>query len=110
MPADRFQNGLSYHINSIGKHIKSPYITVENVTVLRQTRVPPSSDYVAPPPGYSLFNANIGCTIPCGRQSLNLDFGVQNFTNVAYRDYLNRFRYYADDLGINFIIRAKFSF
>lgn len=110
MPADRFQNGVSLHADSIGKHIKAPHISFENLTVLRQTRVPPKSDYVAPPSGYSIFNANIGCSIPHGKQALSLDIGIQNFTNVAYRDYLNRFRYYADDLGVNFIIRAKFSF
>jgi iron complex outermembrane receptor protein len=110
MPADRFQNGIAYSLDSIGHRIRSPYISLENVLVPTQSRVPPNSDYVAPPAGYSIFNANVGCAIPLGSHLLHTDFGVQNLTNVTYRDYLNRFRYYADDLGINFILRLKLSF
>jgi iron complex outermembrane recepter protein len=35
---------------------------------------------------------------------------VTNLTNVSYRDYLNRFRYYMDDLGRNISLRVMVPF
>jgi iron complex outermembrane receptor protein len=100
MPADRFDNTLKYTTPS---HL---YLGLQYVKVSKQTRVPPNSDYVAPPAGYGLVNSSLGMDI----KKFNIDFSVENLTNVAYRDYLNRFRYYANDLGINFVLRTKFTF
>lgn len=109
MPCDRFQNGVEYHFPKFRK-LKESYISIENVSVLKQTRVPPNSDFVPPPATYSLFNANAGVTLPIRKNNLTINFAVNNLTNVSYRDYLNHFRYYADELGINYILRLKYSF
>lgn len=109
MPADRFDNTLKYSVASLGG-LNDAYISLQNLSVLKQIRVPPNSDYVAPPPGYSLFNANIGFNTKLGKMPVNIDLGAYNLTNVTYRDYLNRFRYYADDLGINVVLRTKITF
>jgi iron complex outermembrane receptor protein len=109
MPSDRFENGIEYHLPNAGK-LQQPYLSFENVTVLKQTRVPPNGDYVAAPAGYSLFNANAGFILPVGKNTLNVSFTVNNITNAAYRDYLDHFRYYADQLGVNYILRLKYSF
>lgn len=109
MPADRFENGVEYHLPAIGS-FKEPYISFENVSVLKQTRVPPNADYVPPPAGYSLFNAHLGFVTSLKNKPLNIDFSIDNLTNVAYRDYLNHFRYYADELGINCTLRLKYTF
>ncbi|MGH2648936.1 MAG: TonB-dependent receptor domain-containing protein, partial [Ginsengibacter sp.] len=109
MPADRFDNTLKYSIGK-WKKFSDLYISLQNITVARQTRVPPNSDYVPPPAGYSLLNANLGFATKLGKKALTIDLGASNFTNVAYRDYLNRFRYYADDIGVSFILRTKLDF
>ena len=59
IPADRFDNTLKYSVDS-WKKFTDLYCSLQNITVAKQTRVPPNSDYVDPPPGYSLFNANVG--------------------------------------------------
>jgi len=110
MPADRFVNSIRYDIGNWGAW-KNWHISMEEVSVLKQTRTPPNSDYVPPPAGYTLINANAGFECPLRKQRLlTIDLAAYNLTNVAYRDYLNRFRYYADDLGINIVLRAKYSF
>ncbi|RXK85438.1 TonB-dependent receptor [Filimonas effusa] len=109
MPADRFDNKIQYNIGSLGR-VRDCYLSLQNISVRRQDRVPPNSDYVAPPPGYSLFNISTGFTIHISGNSLNINLGVDNVANVAYRDYLNRFRYYANDLGMNVMLRAKYVF
>lgn len=82
-----------------------------NLAVLRQTRVPPNSDCVPPPAGYDLWGAEIGYSIPfCKKQYIDVNLTVTNLTNVAYRDYLNRFRYYVDDLGRNVSLRILIPF
>jgi iron complex outermembrane receptor protein len=109
MPADRYINSLRYDFEKLGA-IRNWYVSAGLTTVSEQTRVPPNSDYVPPPPGYNLINANIGCTIPWKTKMISLDLAGYNLANISYRDYLNRFRYYADDLGINIVLRVKLSF
>lgn len=109
MPANRFDNTVKYSSEKL-MGLQNAYISLQNISVARQTRVPPNSDYVAPPPGYSLFNANIGFIKMLGKKALNIDLGAYNLTNVSYRDYLNRFRYYADDIGINIVLKTRLSF
>ena len=58
--------------------------------------MPANSDYVAPPAGYLLFNADMGFRLTLGKRELALNFSLYNLTNRAYRDYLDRFRYFAD--------------
>lgn len=109
MPSDRFSNSARYEIAGF-KKLRNMYVSIENVSVSGQTRVPPNSDYVAPPKGYSIFNASAGFEMPVNTKKLSVDIATYNLTNVAYRDYLNRFRYYADDLGINAVLRLKLTF
>lgn len=109
MPANRFENGITYQGHKLWK-LTEPYIGVENVTVSKQNRVPPNVDFAPPPAGYSLYNINAGFTTPLMGHLLTVNVGVNNATNVAYRDYLNKFRYYCDDLGINYVLRLKYSF
>ena len=35
---------------------------------------------------------------------------VENVLNLKYRDYLDRLRYYADNMGINATIGLRFTF
>lgn len=109
IPADRFDNAVRYNMGKIG-HLHEAYVGLQNVSVLRQSRVPPNSDYVDPPPGYSLFNVNAGFNSHVFTKDVNISISVNNILNTAYRDYLNRFRYYCDDLGINAVIRLKINF
>ena len=109
MPSDRFDNGIEYHFPKIG-NFSEPYVSIENSNVLKQTRTHISSELAPPPAGYSVFNANAGFTLPVKRNSLNVNVTVNNIMNTPYRDYLDHFRYYVDELGINYILRLKYSF
>ena len=109
VPSDRTDNSLRYTWDSIG-HVHHFHIGVGNLGVAKQTRVPPNSDYTPPPDGYDLWTADAGCSLPFGKRYLDIDLSVTNLTNVAYRDYLNRFRYYMDDLGRNVALRLTMPF
>lgn len=108
-PTHRMENTLRYTWKKAGP-LHELYIGITNIAVPRQNRVPDNSDYVAPPAGYVLFHADMGFSVPFGIRKLSIHASVYNFTNRAYRDYLNRFRYFADEAGINAVLRIKFSF
>ncbi|NCX96279.1 MAG: TonB-dependent receptor [Chitinophagia bacterium] len=109
MPADRAIATLQWNIHSL-KALKDPYIELQGIAVAKQNRVPDSSDFVPPPPAYQLINLNIGGTIPLKNHYLQFDFGINNLLNTTFRDYLNRYRYYANDMGRNLSLKAKISF
>ncbi len=62
------------------------------------------------PPGYVVWELNAGATFYIGTQPLKLVISAQNLFNTRYRDYLSRFRLYADDVGRNVIVRLQLPF
>jgi len=72
--------------------------------------VPANSDYLAPPAAYMLLNANVGFSVPVNSQMVNISVSVNNILDVAYRDYMDRFRYFTDEPGRNFTLRVRVPF
>jgi iron complex outermembrane receptor protein len=44
------------------------------------------------------------------RNSVTTSFSIQNMLNTTYRDYLNRQRFFVDEMGRNFQIQLKFNY
>lgn len=107
LPADRFQTGLKYTFNS---EEKAPFVRLTMTQVLRQTRVPANTDYAPPPAAYTLFDLEAGTTIHVKKQPIEVGLTVFNLLDERYREYLNRFRYFADELGRNVSLRLKVPF
>ncbi|SFU70911.1 iron complex outermembrane recepter protein [Pustulibacterium marinum] len=96
-------------------------------TVFTQTRYP-NNDFEAtytssegtvtrtvalskPPKGYGLLHFNSQITLNTfKRNDLNIGFYVDNILDTSYRNYLNRQRYYADDLGRNFRLQLTLNY
>jgi iron complex outermembrane receptor protein len=105
---DRLQSTLRYHIHHwLG--MDNIYISLGNVYVAKQWRLLPNSDYAPPPNAYMLFDAEVGFSVP-GIKNMDVGVTVSNLLNSRYRNYLNRFRYYADEVGRNINFRIKYSF
>jgi iron complex outermembrane recepter protein len=109
MPADRLENMLSYNFADIGR-LQAPVLSAGIVQVRHQNRVPAGEDYLAPPPGYFLLNAEASAGLRIGAQPLQIGLSVHNLLNTRYRDYLDRFRYYADAIGRNVTLRISYPF
>ena len=101
IPPDRFEYLIRYQFK---KH--KQYVSWGLTQVSTQKRVEKNSDFSPPPKGYVLGQVHWGISIN------KFDFGVSvtNAFNQAYRDYLNRFRYFADDQGQNISFRATYRF
>jgi len=67
-------------------------------------------DFAKAPPTYWLLNLSTGFAVHVGNTKIDFSLAAENLLNHAYREYTNRFRYFADDRGRNFIISAKANF
>ncbi|GAA3995883.1 TonB-dependent receptor [Hymenobacter fastidiosus] len=115
-PADRAELWLRYEqpVSPVGRRVAGRYAQAGVQAVARQTRTPRpenGQDYQAPPAGYYLLNAEAGLVLgPGSRHPLSLGVSGTNLLNTRYRDYLNRYRYYLDELGRNVTLRLKLNF
>lgn len=109
MPADRYQFGIRYDFqaSNLGQ---TRFIRLQATRVLRQERVPEAGLLKAPPPGATFLTLDAGYALTIGRQPVELGIMVQNLTNVRYREYMNFFRFFADEPGFNAGIRARWTF
>lgn len=67
-------------------------------------------DFMEAPPGYVLVGLAAGYSWPIGEGRLDARLNMENVFNSSYREYTNRLRYYADDIGRNISISFKYIF
>ncbi|MBU2995669.1 TonB-dependent receptor [Cellulophaga baltica] len=68
-------------------------------------------DVSTPPDAYHLLNFRSSMDFKVNQKSnLTVGLNVTNILNTSYRNYLNSLRYYADDLGRNFLLNLKFNY
>ncbi|MEY4539428.1 MAG: hypothetical protein RLZZ306_1185 [Bacteroidota bacterium] len=101
IPSDRFENKIQYNFKK-----NNAYISIAHQYVARQNRVEANSDFLIPPESYQLI------TLQGELKIKHLTFGltISNLLNQSYREYLNRFRYFSDDMGRNISLRVKYKF
>ena len=109
MPANRAETGLNISLPNI-RNIKNPEWKLSTLLVARQWRLLPDQDFMPPPPGYVLFNSSISFRIPFKKNLFQVSISVENLFNHTYRDFLNRWKYFSDDIGRNIIISVKYIF
>jgi iron complex outermembrane recepter protein len=64
-------------------------------------------DFMDAPAAYTLVNFSAGISIQAKTTRYDFRISSENTLNTRYREYTNRFRYFADDLGRNFIFSVK---
>jgi len=105
MPAPQIDQEISWYFSP---DKKSNYISTNALWVARQRFIPDNFiDYLAPPSEYLLFNLNFATEIRLMKTPVSLGASVFNLFNVRYRDYMNRFRYFSDEVGTNVVLRLK---
>jgi iron complex outermembrane receptor protein len=109
MPADRFQVDAFYSLSG-NRRLKDIRFGIGYQYVARQTRVQEGIDYAPPPDAYGLFRSEVSANLLIGDNTLSVSLSANNLLNQSYRDYLNRLRYFADDVGRNIELRIKYQF
>lgn len=67
-------------------------------------------DISTPPTAYQVLNLRGEIDVKFLKNNLNISLTVNNLLNTSYREYLNRLRFFADELGRNFLIQFKFNY
>jgi len=121
IPPLNIYNAINYQ-NDNWKPLK---ITLEHEWFFRQNRFPDNNfetyiasrdetvlvDISTPPPAYGLFNLKSDLKFNTSKRShLTLALNVNNIFNTNYRSYLNRLRFFADDLGRNVMLQLQYNY
>jgi iron complex outermembrane receptor protein len=109
MPPVEFSSEVTFQTGKL-QRIENLFLSLIHHQVLRQRWFPENADFIPPPKGYQLWHIYAGITVPFKAQNLSVIFQADNVFNVAYRNYLDRFRYYADNMGRNFSIKIRYLF
>ena len=68
-------------------------------------------DISTPPMGYHLFNFQMAKTLEINsKTSAKFVLNVNNIFDQTYRDYLNRQRFFAEELGRNFLLQLQINY
>jgi iron complex outermembrane receptor protein len=78
--------------------------------VFKQNDITSDQDFVIPPEAYFLLGLEMSTEIQISSTRLRWILKAENILNVQYRDYLNRQRYFADDIGLNLITGFNLKF
>ncbi|WP_207425111.1 TonB-dependent receptor domain-containing protein [Pedobacter sp. SYSU D00535] len=105
IPSDRLENSLAYRWAG-----RESFVKFSHLLVARQNRYESGSDYAAPPAGYQLLGLEAGTSFLFGKTRVLLNTSISNLGNTLYKDYMNRFRYYAHDQGRNITVRGILKF
>ena len=121
MPPPNIKNSISYK-NSRLNNLK---ISIESEYMFRQNEYPNNNfevyvpttetmelvDISTPPKAYHLVNFTSNIDLFTNNETpINLSFKISNLLNTSYRNYLNRLRYFSDDLGRNFSLSMSYKF
>ena len=115
MPPNNLSGSIVYRAKN--KISLSPKILINEIEieannrfVFEQKNILPEQDFIAPPPSYNLFGMKISTNVVFPNYKFRCFVKAENVFNVQYRDYLNRQRYFADELGRSIILGASFKF
>ncbi|WP_254448485.1 TonB-dependent receptor domain-containing protein [Spirosoma rhododendri] len=123
IPPNRTDNGLRYDFigddASSSRRVSGLYVRANVLYVARQNRAPAVSerqengqliftgDFAPPPPAYTLVGAEVGMRWEVAGHPLSIILTGSNLLNQRYRDYLDRFRYFADEPGRNIMLKLR---
>ena len=105
MPADRATARLTWDVGRLGP-VHAVEVAAAVRAVARQSHVPASvPDFAPPPGGYRLADLDASAAFHTRRGEGTVGISVENVFGTAYRDYLNRWRYFVDAPGRSVTLR-----
>lgn len=110
IPADKIDNSLRWNSSKTKKKIHSPFVELQHIYVAKQGRYEEFNEFTPPPSAYNLLNISGGFSYKVGQNNIGMNASIFNLLNTEYKDYLNRFRYYAHETERNFVLRLNYKF
>lgn len=121
VPSASTRNSVTYtmpSVNNLKLSLESNYVFRQNEfpdtnfdVFLPETNTTEIVDISTPPDAYHLLNFRSSIDFAINDKSnLNVGLMVNNLFDTSYREYLNRQRYFADDLGRNVLLQLKINY
>ncbi len=85
-------------------------VEINNRYVLQQNHILPQQDFLAPPGAYNLVGLKLSTNVFLPEYKFRFFIKADNLLNISYRDYLNRQRYFADDVGLSLTAGVNLKF
>ena len=114
MPPNSLFGSLKYQITKSKRLNKGKFenteIEINNKFVFEQKNILIDQDFVAPPSAYNLLGFKLSTNLIFRHYKLRFSVNSNNLFNISYRDYLNRQRYFSDDIGRSLTFGINFKF
>lgn len=109
MPSSRIQGHIRYLFRNTEALVDN-HLTISCRYVARQSHLREGQDFYPVPADYFLLGFSASTTMTVHGNKLQITLSGENILNKKYRDYLNRLRYFADEQGMNLILRVGMNF
>lgn len=110
IPPDRAQASLTWRPPEWRDVGLDSYVTINGTYVARQYRFDPQADFTDPPGDYFLLGAEVGATFDVEPYQVRIGLDGSNLLDNRYRDYTSLLRYFADEPGLQLLLRVGFTF
>jgi iron complex outermembrane receptor protein len=104
MPPAKLRTGWTYRWEG------GPAIQTGLAYTFEQYWAPTEGDLLPPPTGFLLVDAKVEQSWGKGTWQHSVTVGATNLLNTRFRNYLDRWRYFADQPGINVYVQFKTQF
>lgn len=109
IPPARLQQAFSWAY--LGGSAPESYVKIAHRFVAKQTKYAEGMDYAAPPSAYHLFDMVVSKQFKTDTDtSWQVMLSVENIFNRSYKDYMDRFRYFAHQMGRNVNLKISYQF
>ncbi|MFK7900445.1 MAG: TonB-dependent receptor [Cyclobacteriaceae bacterium] len=111
MPADNVSMNLLYLLKN-KKKIQNTQFAINGKYVAKQKRISiaDGQDFFETPDAYFILGASAKTSIQLQSSVLVCSLSIENALNTTYRDYLNRLRYFSNEVGTNVNLGVSYQF
>ncbi len=123
MPSKNWKNAIMFELekwNQLKIELKNEIVFTQKefpnndfmVEIPKDGAIVPTLIKISQPPkGYQLWDFSTRLNVYSNQNiEAELGFMIQNLFNTTYRDYLNRNRFYTDEIGRNFLLQLKINY
>ncbi len=110
IPSDRYSQRIEWQPPLAFRGVRQVSLALEHLYVMQQTRFDPNIDFIPhTPPAYHLMGLSLAASFPMGKGLLEVRLKGDNLFNRLYKEYTNRFRYYAHEKGRDFQLAISYT-
>lgn len=100
LPSDKLLGEIRWEMPE-GKRLYQPLVAARLEYHFKQSYLATNQDLVPVPDAYFLLGMESSAQLELLHHQATVYVRIENILNQTYRNYMNRYRYFADDTGIN---------